>query len=64
MVEYATLQVHRETKERLASFRRPGESFDATVSRILDTMILAEEREFLRELDAMYEDDDAFEPLA
>lgn len=64
MVEYATLQVHKDTKERIASIRRPGESFDAAVRRLLDDMQRWEEQEFLHELDAMYEDDDAFEPLA
>lgn len=64
MVEYATLQLHKETKDRLASLRRPGESFDAAVRRMMDDAMRAEERAFLDELDAMYEDDDAFEPLA
>ncbi len=64
MVDYATLQVHKGTKERLANYRRPGESFDAVVQRMMDEAIKAEESEFLAELDALYDDDTGFEPLA
>ncbi len=63
MVEYATVQLHAQTKARLAQLRQPGESFDAAVQRLLDTVVSAQETEFLAELDRMYEDD-AFEPLA
>lgn len=64
MVEYATVQLHTDTKARLASIRQPGESFDAAVQRLLDKVVSAQEAEFLADLDRMYEDDDAFEPLA
>lgn len=64
MVEYATVQLHKATKERLASLRRPGESYDEAVNRLLRDAQKAEETEFFAELDAMYTDDDAFEPLA
>lgn len=64
MVEFATLQLHKDTKERIASIRLPGESFDATVRRLLNDMQQMKEQEFLNELDAMYDDDEAFEPLA
>ncbi len=56
MVDYATVQLHRETKERLAALRRPGESFDAAVQRLLDAAVAAEEAAFFDELDAAYLD--------
>lgn len=63
MVEYTTLQVHRETKERLSALRQGGESFDALVRRLLDEAIQRQEERFLAELDRLYEDEDAFETL-
>lgn len=63
MVEYATVQLRRPTKERLAALRRGNESFDELVQRIIEAAVRQEEAEFLTELDAMYADDAAFKPL-
>lgn len=63
MVDYATLQVHKETKELLARIRRGGESYDALIRRLLDEAWKRQEEEFLADLDAMYQDEDAFAPL-
>lgn len=64
MVEFATIQIHRDTKERIAALRQPGESFDKVLKRILERAVRGEEDAFLRELNAELADDDAFTPLA
>lgn len=63
MVEYATIQVRKETKKLLEQARAPGETFDALVRRKLKEAEAEAERLFFDEVDAMLADRKSFKPL-
>jgi hypothetical protein len=46
MPDYTTIQLTRETKDRLQSYGKMGDSFDSLINRILDQIngMKAEER--------------------
>lgn len=62
MPDFATIQVHKETKQQVASLRRQGETYDMVLKRLLDHAIREEEDAFLRELNEDLEKGD-FVPL-
>jgi len=63
MVETATLQVHRDTKELLKRARRPGETFDHLIRRTLAEAQANSETAFLREVQDLLDDRGAMRPL-
>ncbi len=63
MTEFATVPLHKPTKEKLSKLRQPGESFDAALNRIIDQAAKAEEAAFFAELDALASDRGALVPL-
>jgi len=56
MAEYATVPIHRPTKDKLSAMRQPGESFDAAINRLMAQATKAEETAFFAELDALAAD--------
>lgn len=56
MVEYATIQVRRETKRLLEAARHPGETFDAVLLRKLKEAEAQAERAFFDEIHALLND--------
>lgn len=63
MVEYATIQVRRDTKKLLEESREPGESFDAAIRRKLAEAESAKTTEFLREVNRQLADRKSMKPL-
>jgi hypothetical protein len=63
MVEYATIQVRRETKKKLEQARRPGETFDAVLRRTLKEAEAQAERAFFDEMHAILDDRKSMKPL-
>lgn len=63
MVDYATIQVRRETKRLLEKARLPGETFDALVRRTLEQAQLAADKAFFDEMYAILDDRKAMKPL-
>lgn len=63
MAQFATIQVHKDTKEQIALLRRSGETYDMVLKRLVQEAVRQEEDAFLRELNAELADDDAFTPL-
>lgn len=63
MVEYATIQVRRQTKALLEKAREPGETFDAMIRRKLKEAETVQELEFLREVNRLLGDRKAMRPL-
>jgi hypothetical protein len=63
MVEYATIQVRKDTKRLLEKARQPGETFDALVRRKLDEAEARAEKEFFDEMYAALADRKSLKPL-
>lgn len=63
MVDYATIQVRRDTKRLLEETKGPGESFDETIRRTLKEAELARSQSFLREVNRLLADRKAMKPL-
>ena len=63
MVDFATVQVHADTKEQLGALRRAGESYDSMLRRLMRIAGREEEDEFLRELNSLAADEKSFVPL-
>lgn len=63
MTEYATVPLHKPTKEKLSKLRKPGESFDAAINRLMSESMKVEEAAFFAELDALAADRDTLVPL-
>ena len=63
MVEYATIQVRRETKRLLEEAKRPGESFDRAIRRTLKESEAAQAQEFLRDVNRILSDRKSMKPL-
>lgn len=63
MVDYATIQVRRETKRLLEEAKRPGESFDRTIRRTLKESEAAQAQDFLRDVNRILSDRKSMKPL-
>jgi len=63
MVEYATIQVRRETKRLLETAKEPGESFDEAIGRTLRELEAARAEAFLTEVNRLLADRKAMKPL-
>lgn len=63
MVETATLQLHRDTKELLQKAKRSGETFDQLIRRTLAEAQANAETSFLREVEGLLADRGTMQPL-
>lgn len=63
MVEYATIQVRKDTKRLLEKAKQPGETFDEVVRRTLGQAQAEAERAFFDEMHAILNDRKSMKPL-
>ena len=63
MVEYATIQVRKETKRLLEKARQPGETFDQVLRRKLDEAEAQATKAFFDEMYAALADRKNLKPL-
>jgi hypothetical protein len=63
MVETATVQLHKDTKELLQRAKRAGETFDQLIRRTLAEAQANAESAFLSEVNALLDDRRAMKPL-
>ena len=63
MVDYATIQVRRDTKRLLEKARLPGETFDQVLRRTLEQAQLAADKAFFDEMYAILDDRKSMKPL-
>lgn len=63
MVDYATIQVRKETKRLLEKAKQPGETFDAVVRRALAEAEEHVRQEFFDEMYAALADRKSLKPL-